>query len=445
MLSVRNLILVSILVFVTSITLVWASLFSEPDSNGLGRDTYGTRANGFRALFDVVRELSIPAGRDLSPPKPLEPGATLVLLQPDRRIVGTESSYLRSLLPWVEQGGRLVVVLSRSDQSEFERMVEERMTVDLPALLEVLDLSSVEVISTSARRSGIQKRRRPGRLDDEYVIEELGKILKEPLAPPFEVEVATTGTLAHLDVDRLAIAGDGMQLLDCQNARPSGTITHQTLIDGVPSAGILVAEFRRDKGSIVLISDPVPFQNRFLARADNSVMAVQLLSPTGSHVRFDEFYHGLGVRGNPLYLMTRPGYACFLLGLLLLACLAVWREAIVLGPALPDEIVIRRDIGEYVKAMGRFFSHGIETRPYLINQVRAGVFRELSRRFGLPLECQNAELITRAMSRRDPVSSERFQKVVTEIDGELRSRKRWSESNTIDAMRRLIACLSTPT
>ena len=67
--------------------------------------------------------------------------------------------------------------------------------------------------------------------------------------------------------------------------------------------------FARGKGEIVIVSDPRLLANALLAKADNSVLAVNLLAPHGETVVLDEFYHGLSVRGNALYLFTRPGYA----------------------------------------------------------------------------------------------------------------------------------------
>ena len=43
---------------------------------------------------------------------------TLVLLGPDPQIVGFEPSYLHKLLPWVEQGGRIVVAPRERDRDD---------------------------------------------------------------------------------------------------------------------------------------------------------------------------------------------------------------------------------------------------------------------------------------------------------------------------------------
>ena len=121
-----------------------------------------------------------------------------------------------------------------------------------------------------------------------------------------------------------------------------------------------------------------------LAKADNSVLAARLLAPKGRASSFDEFYHGLAVRGNPLYLLTRPGFAAVTLGILLGVGVWTWRQAVFLGPPLVDPEPSRRDIGEYIDAMGDFFRRGPGHRRFLVREVRDGVLQQLCQELKLP-------------------------------------------------------------
>jgi hypothetical protein len=444
--SVRSLILLSVFILAVSLFAAWLSLFRAPDSNGRGHDTYGTKGYGYKGLFDSLRELGVPVRRDISPPQPSADEKSLVLLQPDANLTGTEPIYLRRLLPWIEQGGRVIVALPRSDSfaellAEASRQRDADDAVALPAVLELLELDGVTAEIHSTLPVDQSPRRRFRRVDEVTLEEELKRAL-EAAPPPRLIDVQSTGTLKDLAIAQLALPGDEIQTLDIDSQEPLGVIRYTS---GEEDERILVAEFARGNGRVIVVSDHALFRNRYLAQADNSVLAAKLISPQGEPVAFDEFYHGLGVRGNPLFLLTRPGYAALALGLLLFSGLAVWREAILLGPSLPDQTVDRRDIGEYLTAMGRFFSHGRQARPFLVEQVRAGVLREWCRKLSIAAETPDADMIAGLLTRKHPAAGERLRTTLADVDARLQSQTKWTEQETIHALRRLTACLSTNT
>ena len=108
---------------------------------------------------------------------------------------------------------------------------------------------------------------------------------------------------------------------------------------------------------------------------------------------------------------------------------------------LPDETRQRRDIGEYLAAMGQFFSRGPLARPFLVRRMYEGVLRELSLDVSLPPETQDEELVSRMLARRDPARAKRVLETLKEVNTALESRSHWTESQTVDAMRRLTGCL----
>ena len=435
--SVRSVILLAVLLLVVSVVAAFAALFRTPDSDGMGQDSYGTRGFGFRAIHDVLSELEIPTRRSFSPPDPGDTTQTIVLLQPDATIAGTEPAYLHRLRAWVERGGRLVITLPRGDRSALAMMTTDDDT-KLPSIQESLGLS--EVATELQLSPAAAKTRRRLATDDVSLTDELMNAFGT-LSPPQSVNTDNAGSLAEIGTNKLSLSRDEVQTLEVGDSKPIGSISYQP--EDEPKT--LVAEFEAGAGRIVIVGDVALFQNRHLGREDNGVLAARLLSPDGRTVVFDEFYHGLGVRGNPLYLLTRPGYAALVLGLIVVASLVVWRQAIFLGPSLSDPPVQRRDLAEYLTAMGRFFSLGRETRPFLIEQMRDGVLRELCRTLSLATETHDVDVIAGMISRRHPERADRLRRTIAEIDSELSSRSWWSESETIDAMQRLTDCLSTPT
>jgi hypothetical protein len=200
---------------------------------------------------------------------------------------------------------------------------------------------------------------------------------------------------------------------------------------------VLAAALSRGQGEIVVISDPRIFSNRQIARDDNAVLAYQLLVPSRQLIVFDEFYHGLSVRGNPLYLLTRPGFAAAAVSIALIAGLWSWRQAVFLGPPLADKAVSRRDIAEYVNAMGAFFSRGQGHRHFVMRELRDGTLHQLADEFHLPPDTTDASIMIAALARRNPVRAESLAKCLSEIDAQLQSPGEMAAARFLDLAHRL--------
>ncbi|MEZ6129855.1 MAG: DUF4350 domain-containing protein [Planctomycetaceae bacterium] len=439
MLSVRNAVLAAAGLLLVSILSSVLTMFRAPDSDGNGADSYGTRAYGYRALFEVLHELNVPVVRDLAPPQP-EVGefATILFLQPQAAIVATEPAYLAALTEWVHAGGRLVVAPGTDDSLTTEMKLAQFQKKP-PTFLEAIGLHGVTVSGGEADSSRFS-RRRPSRSqswDPEIVAGDMLDAFNVQERLLQDVSVQIEGSLKETlhDVTRLTIAADGIATLTCETP-PDGSVNRMV----GDKSRILAAAFQRGAGELVVIADPLLLTNRLLARSDNSILAAQLLTGR-TPVVFDEFYHGLGVRGQPLYLLTHLNYASATVGILLVLLLWTWREAVFPGPPLSDDPVRRRDIGEYIHAMARFFSEGRRGRRRLVEELRHGVIRQLSSQNGLPPETADVSRIAAVISRKAPDKAKLLLKTTESVDAAIRSKRHWSESETLDAMRRITACL----
>jgi len=415
--SPRSAITIAVLLFVVVIATATLSTLAPPDSGGVGRDSYGVEAHGYRGLFDTLAALGIPAVRQLAPPSPQVPGATFVLLGPSRTILGYNSTYLTSLRPWVEQGGRLVVAATPknwqvqsdndgddSGKSPTRRRGPEDNPVVRPVLLpEILGLDGVVI---EDRGSSLPGATPPD--DDSSLIARGRRAVEEGLAGAGErkiwlSDVVSSGNWLSLsaEVRQIALPVDrrcaivitppasGLPALKpvatlCTTG--AGGAAAETPAGTSADGRMIAGEFAVGKGSIVVIADPSFLANRYLGEADNAVAAVRIVAPRGERVVIDEFFHGLGPRGNSLSLLTRPGYAVLALGLLGAVLLTVWREGTRLGPPIADRPVSRRGIGEYLDAMGHLLSRERRDRAGIVREVRDGVLRELNVRVGLPPE-----------------------------------------------------------
>lgn len=458
--SVRSLILLSIAVFVISLAGVAIRLTRPPDSGGAGRDSFGVRRPGYRAIHDVLSELGIRSERRLSPIAPTETRQTLVLMRPDPTLTGREPVFLRDLSPWVEQGGRLVIATT----GEFDHEYIGRPSKDhpLPSVIETLELRGVSIVGYSvdsqpdaepdaAKKQRMRRDQRP--LHERVSWDDLRDAMGMRATPFRTAHLVADGTLAPAanDLGDVHLRGDIAYCLDLSGEGIGIEYTGVIAVsdeDRIENDGSLegtaaiAAEFQRGKGSIVLVTEPSLFTNEFVGKGDNSVLAARLLSPDGRPVLFDEFFHGLSVRGNALYLLTRPEYVAVLLGLLGIAAATIWRQAVVLGPELPDRLESRRDVSEYLLSMGRFFASGKRASPFLVSRVREGILRELNAEFSLPPESTDEDLLLRAIARRDPERSKQVEEVLRDYRREEIGRRHWRNTEAITAMRRLGTCLS---
>lgn len=471
--SPRSAIIIAVLLVVVVIATATLSTLAPPDSGGVGRDSYGVEAYGYRGLLDTFTALGIPAVRQLAPPSPQVSGATFVLLGPSRTILGYNPTYLTGLRPWVEQGGRLVVAATpgawhgRSDndndndddrKSPARRRGPEDNPAVRPMLLpEILGLDGVVIEDRGSRLPGAP------RPDDESSLIARGRrAVEEALAGSGEStiwlsDVVWSGNWSFLsaEVRRVALPvnrryelvitppASGLPALEpvatlCTTG--AGGAAAETPEGTSGDGGVIAAEFVAGKGSIVVIADPALLANRYLGQADNAVAAVRLIAPQGDGVVIDEFFHGVGPRGNPLFLLTRPGHAVMALGLLGAVLLTVWREGTRLGPPIADRPIARRGIGEYLDAMGHLLSRGRQDRNGIVSEVRDGVLRELNIRVGLPPEHVDLDQLHGKLARRDPIRARNVVDTIRAVDRDI-GRSEWNTSHTLDTIRRLTQCL----
>ena len=82
MLSARNAVLAALAVFALSIIAGTISLMGPPDSNGAAVDSYGTRRDGYRAMYELLSAFNVPVERRIEPPSPDLPTSTTLVLWP---------------------------------------------------------------------------------------------------------------------------------------------------------------------------------------------------------------------------------------------------------------------------------------------------------------------------------------------------------------------------
>ncbi|NQT38914.1 MAG: hypothetical protein HQ581_15565 [Planctomycetes bacterium] len=464
MLTARSVVAATVGIALVSIILAGLSLLRPPDSGGLGGDSYGTRAHGQRAVMETLAEMNVPVRRRLGPPlPPPDPGCTLVFWAPHQNLVSLEPAYLEEIAEWVRGGGRVVVAPPRVDSEPRQRGFRPPApdSDEETSILEELGLLGVTARPLEEIRQEERKEDGSEHSDDDWVggqpredrqeevdedsfdafRETWGEAWSTEPVPTAPVSVQARGALAELgrSVAAVELPQRGLQVLDVADSKPAGSVT---FTDDAGAQRTLVAVYRLGSGEVVVVAEPALLENRLIARQDNSVLAAHLLAGGGQAVVFEEFYHGLTIRGNPLWLLSRQGFAVVAVGILVVLGLWIWRQSTSLGPPPAPAPTPRRSIGEYVEAMARFLKKGRASGRFLLQEVRDGVLRDVRQELGLPPGREAAEDLVAALQRRDPRRAEQLIQAVAVVDQTLSTTARRSEKQTFHALRRILDCLS---
>ena len=228
---------------------------------------------------------------------------------------------------------------------------------------------------------------------------------------------------------------------------------------------MLAVRYTVDRGEVIVVGDPRLLSNATLDKADNSVLAVALLGGGAGPVVWDEFYHGLTMRGNFLFLLRRGQYALLAVTVVLATAGWIWRQARFLGPPLEPVPVSRRNLGEYVEAMAKLFGRASGSRQFVLAEIRRGVLWSLRQRLGgryaaeaepttaagvgrtaAPLRQtvvhdQAVDEIVAVLARRDPAAAKKLKEAVERADQLLAAGSSAGKQETLQAVKGLSDCL----
>ncbi len=204
----------------------------------------------------------------------------------------------------------------------------------------------------------------------------------------------------------------------------------------------VVARFAVGRGEVTVVSVPALIENSVIGEADNIIVLSKLLTDGEREIVLDEFYHGLAIRGNPMWLFAQRTYGAVTLTLLFVIGLIVWRESVFLGTPLAERPVSRRAIREYVEAMARFLREGGAAGSWILFKLRDGVLWHLRREHGLPPEQHSEERLLAAVGRRDPDRAAELSNTLLAVQSLVAAGHAGDERRAIPLMRRMVECLS---
>ena len=459
MLTARNFIALSIAIAVVSFVWIFVALNETPDSGGLGRDSYGTRAHGQRALLEILTELHVPVERSIAPPTAvLGREVTLVFWKPQPDLVQLEPAYVQTVAKWVDEGGRIVVApdgrqptgrsLLRPGPGEKKAQTTVLAELGLPQVaVKTISLQSTAQTPTAeatrppADTSSPAASNRGDRsegTDYQHLRDVIAGAAKPVSTRPVTVRLTGACSAWEGQISSIEVPDAELQVIDVNGPAPDGTMVFE---DQEGHEQTLVAVYHRGQGELVVVSCPEVAENFLISRHDNGVLAAQLLAAAGRPVVFDEFYHGLTLRGNPFWLFSQRGYAATALCFLAAMGLWIWREAAFLGPPLETPGKSRRSIAEYVEAMARFLNRGTKSQAFLLREVRQGVLHSVRDELRLPPGREQVDDLAAVLARRDPRRAKQLIETFARVDEALSGSQPVRETAAVELFKRMSNCL----
>ncbi|MHC4877476.1 MAG: DUF4350 domain-containing protein [Planctomycetota bacterium] len=444
MLTPRNVISLTIAIAVFSLVWTVIGMLQLPGSNDLRSDSYGTRYHGHKAAVETLDELGVEVERRSGPPASDDlTDSVLVFWQPHLSLVASEPSWLRDLQDAVRAGGHVVIgddggtMFPSGLGATGNKSAPKQLMVPNPdeSIVELLGVHTVSIEQDDAQP--------PQPADDDDISELLADRWAglEQRTPRLTYAVRATG-----DFDVAAVELNSVELpvgqLDSIQSAGEEFESAMYVIDDAGNEHCIVARVSVGDGSVTIVSTPWILSNGGIGQADNVMVAALALLHGDRRIVFDEFYHGLAVRGNPVWLFSQRTYGTVTLALLGLTAVVIWQGAVFLGPPLSSVTVSRRSIREYVDAMSRFMCEGRFHDQWMLGELRDGVLWQLRQEHGLPPEQHSVEELLTMMARRDAGRAETLRGVLTDVDRAVSGKERTGQLNTIQLLQRMRDCLS---
>ena len=383
------------------------------------RSTFNSGATGTQALYDFLTEsgqqvmrwregtASLLVSDD---PKP----ATFIVIGPLQ--VAYTKRETRELLTWVQSGGRLVIIDRRPDRRLLDG--REDWTIDpLGYPWSDLDPNNFEQMTSGiAPTKPAQPTAMARNVESVMPSRFMGAIAFEPSAqnPPAASEDA--GEDEDDEEDPGLFESPSPDESDPE--QPTGQSEGRSLAPVVhfrEKRGALLVDYPYGNGRIVLLSDPYIVANNGIGRADNLLLALNVVAGGGGMIAFDEFHQGRPATHNALfqYFSGTPVLAiCAQLALIGVA--VVWSQGRRFARPLPLPHVDRRSKLEFVASMAELQQRA-RAHDLALENIYARVRRVLVRYGGVSNSTPRAE-IARRVAMRSGLSREELETLMRKCE-----------------------------
>jgi hypothetical protein len=369
---------------------------SSPD-----RSTFNSGATGTRALYDFLHESQHQVVRWREPsssllssngPKP----ATFVIIGP------TQVSYSKrenaEVLRWVGSGGRLVIIDRSPDNVFLSRLKNWTLTNQISSYpWYELDPNDFAQMTTGMKPiHPSQPTSLALNVDSVMPSRFMGRIVVESADLHQDKKTKEEDSANdHPDDSQNSEDADELYYEPPAEEGPQAPVVHLTDSRG----DALLVDYPYGKGRIVVLTDPYVVANNGIGRADNLLLAMNVVAGGGGIVAFDEFHQGRATTHNALfqYFSGTPVLAiCAQLALIGLAM--IWSRGRRFGRALPLPHVDRRSKLEFVASMAELQQRA-KAHDLALENIYGRVRRVLVRHAGLSNISPRAEIARRVAQR----------------------------------------------
>ena len=351
------------------------------------RSTYNAGATGTRALYDLLSESGYKVMRWREASDRLlgvsgQKVQTFVIVGRPR--VPVEEEEAKSLLLWVERGGRLVIIDRRPDDDLLPRSGEWQVTTELLDFPFAVDPARPEQMTEGVKPVNPAQ--------PTLLTREVESVLPSRFAAPIEFfpvsKEAKKSPPAELRPGVITIV-----VTDSSGVSPAPVVHLAT------SKGPLLIDYPHGKGRIVFLSDPFMVANGGIALKDNLQLAINLLVTSDGLIAFDEFHQGRGATHNAFvgYFEGTPVLAiCGQIVLLIL--LMLWTRGRRFARPLPLARIDRRSSLEFVASMAELQQRA-RAFDLAIENIYSRTRRVLARYAGVDHNSSRREIAERVAAR----------------------------------------------
>ena len=327
------------------------------------RSTYNAGATGTRALHDFLNESGYQVMRWREPPDRLlgasgQKVRTFVIV--GRPIISVDKEEAKSLLLWVERGGRLVIIDRRPEDSLLPRSGAWKVTTEFLDFFAAVDPASPEQMTEGVKPVRPSQPTLLTRDVDSVMPSRFFAAIKvfalsedeKKQADPDNSENRDAGGDEDFPGGGAGPTPEAGSAKDVIVVNSSAGISPAPVVHLATSKAPLLVDYPHGKGRIILLSDPYIVANGGISLKNNLKLTMNLLAVSGGLIAFDEFHQGHGATHNEFvgYFEGTPvlaisGQIVFLILLML------WTRGRRFARPLPLPQIDRRSSLEFVASM----------------------------------------------------------------------------------------------
>ncbi|HKR00971.1 MAG TPA: DUF4350 domain-containing protein [Pyrinomonadaceae bacterium] len=397
------------------------------------RSTYNAGATGTRALYDLLAESGRQVVRWREKPHGLlntsarSSPSTFVVIGKTRAPFNEDEA--KTLLKWVERGGRLVIIDRRPDARLLPRSADWSVSTDAQELPRgtvnpnkpeemTAGVALVRASQPSALTLNVESVM-PSRYAGVINISENAPAPSAEADPPPPPAARTNDDDAEDDEEyeepsTLPNSGGGTD-----NKTPN---INPTLTSPAPIAhledhrGALLVDYPHGAGRIVVLSDAYIVANGGIRLADNVQLALNVVAGADGLIAFDEYHQGRGAASNHLfdYFAGTPVLWMLAQGALVVLVL-LWTRGRRFARPLPVPSVDRRSSLEFVASMAELQQRA---RAYdlAIENIYTRLRRVLVRQAGLSHNSPRSEIAARVAARSGKLDRQKLDTLMRECE-----------------------------